>query len=55
MVDKNYLSNIPVPTSNILHDSTEHNLSNLSYNTYSQYEVNNLIFNSNLENSNIIK
>lgn len=55
MIDKNYLQNMPTPQSNILHDSIKHNLTNLSYNTHTLNEVNNLILNSNLEDSNVVK
>lgn len=55
MIDRNYLGNIPDPKTNILHDSTEHNLTSLSYNNHTLNEVNNLILNSNLEDSNVIK
>lgn len=55
MIDKNYLQNIPDPKINILHNSIEHNLTSLSYNTHTLNEVNNLILNSNLDDSNVIK
>ena len=55
MISKNYLENIPAPKTNTLHDSKEHNLTNLLYNNHTLSEVNNLILNSNLEDSNIIK
>ena len=55
MVDKSYIDNIPDPKSNILHDLTQHNLTNLSSDICSQGQFNNLILNSNLDNSQIIK
>lgn len=55
MISKNYIDNIPEPTSNILHDSTKKNLTNLSSDNCSYGEFNNLILNSNLDNSNMIK
>lgn len=55
MISKNYIDNIPEPTSSILHNSTEKNLSDLSSDYYSYGQFNNLILNSNLDNSNIIK
>jgi len=55
MIDKCYIDNIPDPQSNILHDSSQHNLTNLSSDTCSQNQFNNLILNSNLDDSNIIK
>ncbi len=55
MIDKSYIDNMPDPKSNILHDSAQHNLSSLSSDTCSQGQFNNLILNSNLDNSNVIK
>lgn len=55
MIDKLFLKNMPNPKSNILHSSKDYNLTDLFYNTNTLSEVNNLILNSNLENSNIIK
>ena len=55
MINKNYIDNIPEPTSNILHDSTKKNLTSLSSDNCSYGEFNNLILNSNLDNSNMIK
>ena len=55
MINKSYLENIPDLKTNILHNSKEHNLTNLLYTTHTLSEVNNLILNSNLEDSNIIK
>lgn len=55
MINENYFNTIPVPKNNILHDYKEHNLTDLSNNTYSENEINNLIINSNLDNLNIIK
>ncbi|WP_055185344.1 hypothetical protein, partial [Clostridium paraputrificum] len=55
MISKNYLDNIPEPTSNILHNSYEKNLTDLSSTKCSEGQFNNLVFNSNLDDSNIIK
>lgn len=55
MINKSYLNNIPDPQTNMLHDSKEGNLINLFYDSNISYEVNSLILNSNLENSNLIK
>ena len=55
MIDRNYIDTIPDSITNILHDSTELNLTNLISNCYSQNEFNNLVLNSNLENYSIIK
>ena len=55
MIDKSYIDNMPDPKSNILHDSTQHNLTNLSSETCSPGQFNNLILNSNLDDSNVIK
>lgn len=55
MINKTYIDNMPDPKSNILHDSTQHNLTNLSSETCSPGQFNNLILNSNLDDSNVIK
>lgn len=55
MISKDYLDNIPTPTTNILHDNNNYNLTDLSSNIYSPGEFNNLVYNSNLDNSDIIK
>lgn len=55
MIDKNYLYNIPEPTSNILHNSYKRNLTDLSPTMCYESQFNNLILNSNLDDSNIIK
>ena len=55
MLNKNYINNIPEPQSNILHDSSEKNITSLSYDNFFYGQFNNLVLNSNLDNSNIIK
>lgn len=55
MISKDYLVNIPTPKTNTLHDSNTSNLTDISSNMYSPGEFSNLVYNSNLENSNIIK
>lgn len=55
LLGKNYIDNIPEPKSNILHDSYKKNLTILSYDNCSQIEFSNLLFNSNLNDPNIIK
>ena len=55
MLNNDYIDNIPEPKSNILHEPYYVNLTNLSFDSCSQYQFSNLIFNSNLDDSNIIK
>lgn len=55
MINKMYIDNIPEPKTNILHDSNVHNLSSLSSSYCSENQFNNLVLNSNLEDSNLIK
>ena len=55
MINKDYLNNIPIPTTNTLHNFTAHDLTADSSNIHSLSEFNNLVYNSNLENSNTIK
>lgn len=55
LINKSYIDNMPDPKSNILHDSVQHNLTNLSSEICSQGQINNLILNSNLDNLNVIK
>lgn len=55
MISKNYFDNVPEPKSNILHNSYEKNLTSLSSDNCSEGQFNNLIFNSNLDDSNMIK
>lgn len=55
MINKTYIDNIPEPKTNILHDTSAHNLTNLSSSYCSENQFNNLVLNSNLDNSNIIK
>ena len=55
MVDTNYINNVPGLTTNMLHISTEYNLTSILSNPYSETEFNNLILNSNLDNYIIIK
>ena len=42
MISKNYLDNIPEPTSNILHNSYEKNLTDLSSTKCSEGQFNNV-------------
>lgn len=55
MISKNYIDNIPEPKSNILHNSYEKTLTNLSSDNCSAGQFNNLVLNSNLDDSNMIK
>ena len=55
MISKNYIDNIPEPKSKILHNSYEKNLTNLSCDNCSEGQFNNLVLNSNLGDSNMIK
>lgn len=55
MISKDYLDNIPTPTTNILHNNDDRNLTDLSSNIYYPGQFNNLVYNSNLDNSDIIK
>lgn len=55
MINKDYLNNIPVPTTNTLHNFSAHSLTDTSTNVHSLSEFDNLVYNSNLENSNTIK
>jgi hypothetical protein len=55
MIDINYINTIPGPNTNILHNSTTSNLTNIKSNSYSENEFNNLILNSNLYNYRNIK
>lgn len=55
MINKDYLNNIPVPTTNTLHNFSAHSLTDTYTNVHSLSEFDNLVYNSNLENSNTIK
>lgn len=55
MISKNFLDSVPEPNLNILHNSYEKNLTNLSPDHCSETQFSNLLFNSNLDDSNIIK
>lgn len=55
MISKNYIDHIPEPKSNILHNSYEKNLTSLSSDNCSEGQFSNLILNSNLNDSNLIK
>jgi hypothetical protein len=55
MIDRSYFNTIQDTNINILHNSNNDNLTNILSNSYSKSEFNNLILNSNLDNSNIIK
>lgn len=55
MISKNYINSIPEPESNIIHDSNQNNLTDLSSDNCFYEQFNNLVLNSNLDNSNMIK
>jgi len=55
MIDRNYINTIPTPTTNILHNSVDYDLTKLLYNPYSENELNNRILNSNLSAINVVK
>lgn len=55
MLNEQYFKNMPSPDKNILHEYTAQNLSNFSISSCNSNEFNNLLFNSNLEKSNMIK
>ena len=55
MISKNYIDNIPEPKSNILHNSYDKTMTNLSSDNCSAGQFNNLVLNSNLDDSNMIK
>lgn len=55
MIRKNYFNNVPESKSNILHNSYERSLINLSSDNCSEGQFSNLVFNSNLDDSNMIK
>ena len=55
MINIDYLKNIPGPKKSTLHETSKQNLSNISFNSCSENECNNLLLNSNLEQFNTIK
>jgi len=55
MIDKNHFTTIPDSNINILHHSSDANLTNTLSTFYFKSEFDNLILNSNLDNYNIIK
>jgi len=55
MINTDYLKNIPDPKRNILHEISDKNLTNISPNSCSENEFSNLLLNSNLEQSDLIK
>lgn len=55
MINSDYLKNIPDPKKNVLHEISNQNLTTLSFNPRSENEFSNLLLNSNLEQSGVIK
>lgn len=55
MINIDYIKNIPEPKKSILHETSEQNLSNISFSSCSENECNNLLLNSNLEQFDTIK
>lgn len=55
MINIAYLKNIPEPKKSNLHEVSNQNLSDISFNSRSENECNNLLLNSNLEQFNTIK
>lgn len=55
MINIDYIKNIPEPKKSILHETSDQNLSNISFSSCSENECNNLLLNSNLEQFNTIK
>ncbi len=52
MINQEYLKNLSVPNNNILHEYSNQNIPNFPH---SKNEFNNLLYNSNLNQSNVIK